>query len=123
MIFDWSEYLDLAKEMTKAGLSSSQEAVLRCAISRAYYAAFCSSRNFALTEGATFKKTGEDHRLVPNYFIQSTDRKRKKVATKLKRLKDNRREADYEDTVLNYKFLWQTSLQHAEYIINTLPHL
>jgi uncharacterized protein (UPF0332 family) len=123
MSFDWSEYLDLAKEMTKVGLSSSQEAVLRCAISRAYYAAFCSSRNFALTEGATFKKTGEDHRLVPTYFTHSTDRKRQKIATKLKRLKDNRRQADYEDVVTSYKFLWQMSLQDAEYIINTLPHV
>ena len=39
MSFDWSEYLDLARELAKFS-----EAGQRSAISRAYYAAFCTAR-------------------------------------------------------------------------------
>jgi len=45
MSFDWSEYLDIARELAgQATASSSAEAKKRCAISRAYYAAFCSGQ-------------------------------------------------------------------------------
>ena len=44
MSFDWSEYLDLARELALQGSAPSlSEARVRAAISRAYYAAFCSS--------------------------------------------------------------------------------
>ena len=47
MSFDWSEYLTLAQELTSASTSSPiQEAHLRAAVSRAYYAAFCKARNY-----------------------------------------------------------------------------
>ena len=41
MSFDWSQYLNLAKELTDQPTTpANQEAKLRDAISRAYYAAF-----------------------------------------------------------------------------------
>jgi uncharacterized protein (UPF0332 family) len=123
MSFDWAEYLDIAKVVAKSGIFLSEEAAFRCAISRAYYAAFCSSRNLSLKRGAILKKTGEDHRLVPEYFRKSSDKRHKKIASKLKRLKDNRLEADYEDAISNYKYLWQLSLNDADYIIRILPTL
>ena len=46
MNFDWSEYLNLAQELAGRPTSlSNEEARLRSAISRAYYAAFCKARN------------------------------------------------------------------------------
>jgi len=46
MNFDWSEYSNIASELAgQATASSSAEAKKRGAISRAYYAAFCSARN------------------------------------------------------------------------------
>ena len=45
MSFDWSEYLKLAQELAgQTGNPASQEARLRAAVSRAYYAVFCISR-------------------------------------------------------------------------------
>ena len=41
MSFDWSQYLNLAKELAgQATIPAEQEARLRDAISRSYYAAF-----------------------------------------------------------------------------------
>lgn len=46
MSFDWSEYLNVAKELAGVETSAaSQEAKLRAAITRAYYAAFIKARN------------------------------------------------------------------------------
>jgi hypothetical protein len=47
MSFNWSDYLLLAEAMTKKpNTPGPKEAALRAAVSRAYYAAFCASRNF-----------------------------------------------------------------------------
>jgi uncharacterized protein (UPF0332 family) len=46
--FDWREYLNLAKfllDLKSSGIS--KEALYRCAVSRAYYSAFCWARNYA----------------------------------------------------------------------------
>jgi len=46
--FDWEQYYDLAEWLLKhPGTAAPQEASLRSAVSRAYYAAFCPARNFA----------------------------------------------------------------------------
>ena len=48
MSFDWSEYLNLAKKLIRAGSTlSANEACQRTAISRAYYAVYCQARNLA----------------------------------------------------------------------------
>jgi hypothetical protein len=42
MNFNWAEYLTLARALAKfPNLGVSADAIMRCAISRAYYAAFC----------------------------------------------------------------------------------
>jgi uncharacterized protein (UPF0332 family) len=43
--FCWKNYLTLAQALAK---TTNDEAYLRSAISRAYYAAFCSARNFMI---------------------------------------------------------------------------
>ncbi len=46
MSFEWSEYLNVAQELIEqAKKASYQEAKVRAAISRAYYAAFGAARN------------------------------------------------------------------------------
>ena len=46
--FDWREYLNLAKFLLDLKSSRiSKEALYRCAVSRAYYSAFCWERNYA----------------------------------------------------------------------------
>jgi len=44
MNFDWSTYLAVARHLSSAPFATEhQEAALRSSISRAYYAAFCTS--------------------------------------------------------------------------------
>ena len=47
-MFDWADYLTLAQELATR---RSDEAALRPAVSRAYYAAFCQARNVLRREG------------------------------------------------------------------------
>jgi uncharacterized protein (UPF0332 family) len=48
MTFDWREYLTLAENLcTNSHTFPNQEACFRVAISRAYYAAFCTARNYS----------------------------------------------------------------------------
>jgi uncharacterized protein (UPF0332 family) len=47
MMFDWSDYLDLANELAgDIASQTTEEAKLRSSVSRAYYAAFCKARNY-----------------------------------------------------------------------------
>jgi hypothetical protein len=48
MAFDWREYLVLARWLqTNTPPGMTEEGARRCAVSRAYYAAFCYARNYA----------------------------------------------------------------------------
>ena len=99
MSFDWSEYLDLAQELAGQATSpSSQEAKLRSAISRAYYAAFCTARNHLRDrEKHSIPRGGQAHPYVRDQFKQSPDKVRKKVGENLNRLRIQRNKADYDD--------------------------
>lgn len=63
MSFPWSHYLDLAKALAGQETNgvASQEARLRSAISRAYYAVFCTARNRAHAEGRRFAPPANPH--------------------------------------------------------------
>lgn len=76
MSFDWLEYLNLAQELAgQATKPSSQEAKLRSAVSRAYYAAFCEARNHLRGEGHSIPRFNP-HRYVIDQFLDSPDRVR-----------------------------------------------
>ena len=46
--FNWREYLNLVKFLLYSEiLGISKEALYPCAVSRAYYSAFCWARNYA----------------------------------------------------------------------------
>ena len=70
MTFDWREYLTLAENLyTNSHYFPNQEACFRVAISRAYYAAFCTARNYAKKyDRLILRKTGEDHRIVKDHY-------------------------------------------------------
>jgi hypothetical protein len=52
MSFNWSDFLTLADALPRNPSSAGpEEASLRSAISRAYYAAFCGARDFARDKG------------------------------------------------------------------------
>jgi hypothetical protein len=98
MNFDWSRYLTLAKELAGPGTNPSpDEAKLRCAISRAYYANYCMARNHLRDKEGHRIPREDSHRYVIEQFINSSDRKRTDLGKDLNRLKISRTMADYDD--------------------------
>jgi len=82
-MFNPSDFLDLARE-----LGRNNEARIRTAVGRAYYASFLTARNaFAIDE-----KTPEVHRMVLSMLY----RKNPVVANKLHYLRRQRNIADYD---------------------------
>jgi len=102
-----------------------EEASLRTAISRAYYAAFRVARNFGRDRGEfTPTETGRDHWLVMNCFRSSPDRIRRKIGLNLDRLYDNRTSADYDDTLAGRPIaLTRSSVAVARNVLNALNSL
>ena len=123
MSFDWSEYLNLAQELAGQTVSpAGQEARLRAAVSRAYYAVFCKSRNYLRDEGRQVPSR-DVHRYVRDEFKRSADRLRKQIGYDLDRLRSDRNKADYNDNVVNLDKMVSADLALANKIIHTLAQL
>lgn len=122
MSFDWKEFLKLAEWLGAHQVRHcAREACLRTAISRYYYSVFCCSRNFALAnEGLKIKKGKSVHRQVIDHYKKG-DLDHKTVGTNLRRLLDNRGDADYEDTVQRPDKLTRDSFLGATLIFGILP--
>ncbi len=132
-MFVWERYLDLAKELSGQTENDGrelnrvpiQEAKLRSAISRSYYAAFCKARNYLrdIEGDKNIPKTGAAHRHVRKKFMESNDRTRKTIGESLTRLIDSRRKADYEDVFSGLNPTAKAALILSETIINNLNNL
>ena len=122
MSFNWSAYLDLAQELTtQAPASSHQEANLRCAVSRAYYAAFCKARNHLRDiDGLPVPHDGTSHRYVKEQFKKHSRKERRKTGLKLERMKLNRGKVDYDDIVTNLNNIALENLKMANDVISGL---
>jgi len=96
MPFDWKTYLELAEFLrTQAEAAPTQEAFLRSAVSRAYYAAFCYVRNHA-RDRLRFqpRDDGDDHGRLRAFLKNG---KLRGVSNTLQRLREWRNECDYLD--------------------------
>jgi uncharacterized protein (UPF0332 family) len=125
MSFDWSEYLKVAKELAgTATAPANQEAKLRAAISRAYYAAFIKARNHLREkERHSIPTTGDAHKYVSDLFDLSPDPMRQSIAEKLARLRTYRKQADYVDIFPGLSGITITALRLSEEVISTLSNL
>ena len=125
MSFDWSQYLNVAKQLAgHATTPANQEARLRAAISRAYYGAFIKARNHLRDrEGYLIPTTGEAHRYVSDQFDLSPDPVRQLLAEDLVKLRLYRRQADYVDTFPGLFGITQIALRLSEKVISTLNNL
>jgi len=128
MSFVWSEYLDLAKELLgSASGSPIEEAKLRSAISRAYYAVFNEARNYLAVNKPTvyIPDTGAAHEVVPDIFIDdpTSSPDSISVGVNLNRLKANRRLADYKDAITGLPKLTELSVRIASEAIAKLKTL
>lgn len=98
MTFDWSQYLKLARQL--AGYAGTEddpcndEGKFRAAISRAYYAAHISARNFIIDKDGSAPDSQRD---LHEKFKQGP-KSEKKIGRQLEQMKKSRLKADYEDT-------------------------
>jgi len=118
MVFsDWEGFQKLAKKLVKV----NNEAILRSAINRSYFAAFQMSVLFAESNYSFVRnRTGEDHIRIINEFRTKRNPIIKKTSRKLDRLRDNRRKADYVETISVTQPLAQLSVDTADKIIQAL---
>ena len=128
MSFDWSEYLTLAQELTSASISSPiQEAHLRAAVSRAYYAAFCKARNYLHNkDGYLTPRRTNAHSDVIMKFERSGDMERRKVGTLLRSLRGIRR-CHHESCVgmccRNWDWIDPRDMQHGRHPLMFASHV
>ncbi len=122
MPFDWKLYLDLARELSQPTTSNAgtQEARLRSAVSRAYYAAFCHARNYS-RDWLKFvpNHTADDHGRLRAFL---KDGKRRSIALKLDQLRQWRNDADYSDSVTSDLATMATyAVSEAGKLLDLLP--
>ena len=119
MPFDWREYLALAQFVqTQTGVDFGEEAAQRCAVSRAYYAAFCMARNHAQVQtGFVPSRKAEDHRALADHLRKHGHTSE---AVRLDRLRQWRNQCDYNDNVTNLSQLVDLALKQANDIIDRI---
>lgn len=97
MSFDWPDYLTLARALGgDVDVTPSEEARLRAALSRAYYAVYGSARAVASASGYTRQRFDTSHQALIRHFKESPDRVRRSIGFNLERMQKNRERADYE---------------------------
>ncbi|MEW6212218.1 MAG: hypothetical protein AB1631_28070 [Acidobacteriota bacterium] len=119
MAFDWQEYLHLAKHIRdNCEQLPNEEAALRCAVSRAYYAAFCYACAQAEQRyGFKRTKTPQDHFGLRQQFHA---RGMSGLTGKLDDLRKWRNDCDYEDDAdANLEMMLANAINRAEHIIKT----
>lgn len=110
MKFDWLSYLEVAETLynevistsNQANSASINEAKIRSCISRAYYSAFCLTRNYLRDfEGYSNLKTLKFsvHEYVIEELRNSKKRDFNNLGIILDRLREYRVEVDYQDMV------------------------
>lgn len=123
MSFNWIEYLNLARRLAGTAENPADEAELRSAISRAYYAAFIRARNFLRDRDRLTIPTARTHQYVIAQFQNSPDSRRQKLGNRLEILRRYRNQADYEDAVPNLIDKSEEALTLSRRVISGLDSL
>lgn len=126
MAFDWTHYLNIAREIMAVETSpANDEARWRAAISRAYYAAFNKARLY-MEEVFQIRWTpdeGHGHIFVADWFASFDDEAYRAIGQYLHRLRGRRRRADYEAKYGRLEEQANDSLRLAAEIIELLKTL
>jgi len=97
MRFEWRSFATVAGELLDShGDSHVPEACFRTAISRAYYAVFCTASEHLQAEGTQIPRSAKAHSIVRKQFEASNDMSRRSIGSALKRLGGLRHQADYD---------------------------
>jgi uncharacterized protein (UPF0332 family) len=86
------EFLKLAKKLQ----NSEDEASLRTAVSRSYYAIFNHVKHYLTTNGITLPPSAQAHEKAHQYLSNSGIDEAADLADDLDNLRKNRNDADYE---------------------------
>jgi uncharacterized protein (UPF0332 family) len=123
MSFDWSAFLHLASDLAAGGT----EAKRRSSISRAYYSAFCSARDWLFEHDSRFSmpRSGDTHRAVWDHFNLGPEKEKRQVAHTGLQLRDSRVAADYnkDSPLFNDARPTETALARAQTILKLLGAL
>lgn len=124
MTYDWTDYLEISKELISTCSKKSvggprKETVLRTAISRAYYAAFHKCRDYLDSYGDRLKEKGTHRDLIDKIdnHIQSGE---VEVAMDLDRAFSSRKKADYKDTFGGIEKESEATIKRVENIISEM---
>lgn len=115
-LFDWTKYLDLAKNLS----TSSEEALLRSAISRAYYAAFNQARDYCISHDIYIPRSTDSHQVVWNAFL-GQGRHLRGVHKNGDLLRARRVKADYEaDPITRLSDEVKQAIHESELVLSYL---
>ena len=119
MPFEWKEYWELARSLHQQGQeANASEAPARCAVSRAYYAAFCHARNYARDQqGFRPAYADSDHKDIRDHF---RERHQTGIAGRLDTLRQWRNSCDYKDSVSSLSKLSSSAISRAGKILQEL---
>jgi uncharacterized protein (UPF0332 family) len=122
MSFNWSDYLHLGQDLvTQAASSPYQEANLRTAISRAYYASFHKARIRLYDKWAiSVPSDATAHTAVRREFRKKREQR---IAVNLDRMRIDRNRADYDDIVVDLIKTANENLKRANRVISDLSRL
>jgi|GraSoiStandDraft_15_1057317.scaffolds.fasta_scaffold385175_1 uncharacterized protein (UPF0332 family) len=122
MSFDWSHYLDLAQDLFRQAANSPYEdAYLRSAISRAYYATYHKARLRLYNKwGISVPADASAHSAVRKEFWQKNH---KQIAATLDRMRIDRNRADYTDSIANLATTARENIKRANQVISVLSKL
>jgi len=113
--FDWTQYLILAKDLSTR---SEEEAALRSAISRAYYAAFNQARAYCATKEIEISKASDSHQVVWRVF--DAGRTLRGIHVNGIRLMRRRVQADYDPEFEELAANVGTAVHECELVLNYL---
>ncbi len=119
MPFNWKEYLDISRYLCgDYSVAITREGSLRAAVSRAYYAAFCHARNYAINR-FSFKPSGyaSDHSAVRRRYSAT---KLSVVNKYLGDLQGWREQCDYDNEVDNIESMCISAIEMAGEIFKKL---
>ena len=123
MTFNWADYYRLSNSLVENQPVTHDEAALRCAVSRSYYAAFCSARDWAVGHvRLVVSGRGTDHEIVRKHFLNSGNIDRRQIGLWLSRLRDDRNTADYDTSAQVQESMAKKSVQQAKNLLDRLKY-
>ena len=115
-VFDWSEFLALAKQLSANTDSASQ----RSSISRAYYCVYHKASERAVSTGYVHEKS---HNKLWNVYDRNTDRACRKLYNIGTQMKKEREAADYESAATRIPERMSVQLSRADKFLTLLSAL